>query len=77
MSGNIETEFCEVMRFGRKRKKINQTELGKIVGVNQHTISYYELGTISPKLECAVKILDELGYEFTIRRKPEISLPST
>lgn len=68
-------EFDDGMSFGaflRKKRRLmgyNQTDLGKIIGVHQHTISQWELGNFSPDIEVAREIIKRLGGELRIVNK--------
>ena len=42
-------KFGEKLRLARKRKKLTQEELAKLVGVSKRTIVNYESGEIYPK----------------------------
>ena len=42
-------KFGEKLRLARKRKKLTQDELAKLVGVSKRTIVNYESGEIYPK----------------------------
>ena len=49
----------------RKEKKLNQTELGQIVGASQRMIAACEGGTRRPSPELAQRIGQELGMRWT------------
>ena len=66
------TEFTDDMSFGdflRKKRRLlglNQTDLAEMVGVQQTTISMWELGITSPPIETAREIIRRLGGELRI-----------
>lgn len=43
--------FGEKIRLLREEKELNQTELGKAIGMTQRKISYLENGKYEPSLE--------------------------
>lgn len=52
----------EKIRFFRKQKGLNQTELGKKIGLSKRMVSYYESETIRvPKMEILQKIASVLS----------------
>ena len=58
--GKAETLGDRIRKF-RLAKGLTQTELGKMVGVSQRVITYYEVRGVSPPPDLLVKIADALG----------------
>lgn len=52
--------FGENVALARKRKKLSQSELAKMVGTIAVTIGRYERGEIKPSIDIASKIADAL-----------------
>ena len=52
--------FGENVAITRKRKKLSQADLGKLVGTIAVTIGRYERGEIKPSIDIATKIADAL-----------------
>jgi transcriptional regulator with XRE-family HTH domain len=57
--GKTETLGDRIRRF-RLAKGLTQTELGKMVGVTQRVITYYEVRGVSPPPDLLVRIADAL-----------------
>lgn len=53
--------FSENVRFYRKRMKLSQTQLAKLVGVSQQTIDRYESGSRMPSIYDGVKLATALN----------------
>lgn len=53
--------IAERIRLTRQQKKISQTELAEISGVNKKSLSRYELGTSIPPADALKSIADALG----------------
>ena len=47
----MELTFGEKLRLLREEKELNQTELGKAVGMTQRKVSYLELGKYEPSMD--------------------------
>ena len=47
----------------RKRKKLTQNTIAELLDISRSTYSGYELGTITPPLDIAMKIKQILGYK--------------
>lgn len=45
----------------RKRKKMSQSEMGKILGIDGDAYGRYERNEVRPSIEMATKIADALG----------------
>jgi len=45
----------------RKMAGLNQTELAKIIGISQSTLSYWERGDFEPDNESLIKLADYFG----------------
>ena len=52
-----------VLKYMRKRKKLNQKEISENVGVARNTISQYETETIQPTFDIIEKIAQICGYK--------------
>jgi len=52
--------FGENVTLTRKRKKLSQADLAKLVGTIAVTIGRYERGEIKPSIDIATKIADAL-----------------
>lgn len=55
------TKFHAVLKELRSEKALSQKELGEIVGVDQRTISNWEVAKVEPDLSMIVKIADYFG----------------
>jgi len=53
--------FGERLLSVRKRKKISQDELAKMIGVHAPVIGRYERGEVKPSIEVATKIAESLA----------------
>lgn len=53
----------------RKKEKISQTELAKMIGSKQQAISRLESKEHSPSLKLFYSMLDALGYQLIIEKK--------
>ena len=53
-------EFGDNMMLLRKKKKLSQSALGKIIGTSGDVIGRYERGDIKPSIEVVAKIADAL-----------------
>lgn len=49
-------DFCEILKKLRIRANMSQTELAKLMDVNQYIISYWEKGRSEPSLTQIVKL---------------------
>lgn len=56
----IRMELGDNMMLIRKRKKLSQADLGKLIGTSGDVIGRYERGDIKPSIEVAGKIADAL-----------------
>jgi transcriptional regulator with XRE-family HTH domain len=54
------TTFGERLTSVRKRKKLSQSDVGKIVGINGDAYGRYERNEVKPTIEMATKIADAL-----------------
>jgi transcriptional regulator with XRE-family HTH domain len=75
--GKTETLGDRIRKF-RLAKGLTQTELGKMVGVTQRVITYYEVRGVSPPPDLLVKIADALGVSLDelFGRKPPPRRPA-
>ena len=70
MKNIIETiDFGRWMKAKRKRMKISQEGLARMILSNKNTISRYETGDRFPPLDVAERIVSILGGEFIILEK--------
>ena len=60
----------EIIKQIRKKRKLSQAGLAKLIGVNDKTVSAYEKGRISPSVKSFLTILNIGGY--TIRLVEDI-----
>lgn len=62
----------------RVEKNINQSELGKLIGVGKTTISNYETGYSSPDQETLIKIADffNVSVDYLLNRSDDYNLQS-
>ena len=65
-------EFREFLRNKRKMLGMNQTQLAEKLGVNQGTISVWEMGVTSPPIDEAAYIVKRLGGEIQIINLDEV-----
>lgn len=70
----IETDvFTEDMPFGeyiRKKRRLmgyNQIDFAELIGINQGTLSQWELGITSPPIEVAKRIVSQFGGKVIIK----------
>ena len=47
----------------RKKNKLTQENISKMLGIGRSTYNAYELGTINPPLKIALKIKEILNYK--------------
>ena len=55
-----------LVRRARKKRGLNQAQLGERAGLRQETISLIETGNPAAKLETILTILAALGLEFRV-----------
>jgi transcriptional regulator with XRE-family HTH domain len=53
--------FGERLVLARKKKKVSQEELAKLIGVHAPIIGRYERNEVKPSIEVAAKIAEALG----------------
>ena len=53
-----EIKFSENLKLLRQSRKISQTELGKMLGVDQRTVSGWEHGVSEPSFSVLAKLCD-------------------
>ena len=63
---NTNMPFGEFLRKKRRILGMNQTDFAKLLGVNQGTISQWELRVTSPPFDDAKEIAERLGAEVKI-----------
>jgi transcriptional regulator with XRE-family HTH domain len=56
-----------LLGIARRARGLTQAELAAISGTSQATLSQYERGLKSPSVKVASRILEAMGYEFTLR----------
>lgn len=56
-----------LLGIARRARGLTQVELAAISGTSQATLSQYERGQKSPSVKVASRILEAMGYEFTVR----------
>jgi transcriptional regulator with XRE-family HTH domain len=72
---NTQTEvlnLCEILKTRRSQKKINQTELGKILNLTHSSVSRMEKKTFNISLEKFIKWADALDLEISLIPKAKI-----
>ncbi|SFH22140.1 Helix-turn-helix [Desulfotomaculum arcticum] len=57
--------FGAQLRYFRKKQKLSQLELGRLVNKPQTTISDWETGKLLPDINEAVKLAATLGVKLT------------
>lgn len=62
-------QIGNVIRRARKRRGMNQSELGEKAGLRQETISLIENGNPAAKLETVLAVLSALGLELRINER--------
>lgn len=60
----IEIKFSENLRQLRRSKNLSQTELAKLLGVDQRTISSWEVGICEPSLTVLAKLCEIFDEDF-------------
>ena len=68
-------QIGSLIRNARKKRGLNQTQLGDMAGLRQETISLIESGNPATKLETILTVLAALDLEFKItpRTKSTVS----
>lgn len=59
-------QMGNLIRRARKKRNLNQTQLGDLAGLRQETISLIEAGNPATKLETILAVLAALDLEFRI-----------
>lgn len=59
-------DFADYIRTIRLALGMNQTDFGEIIGVNQGTISMWELGVTAPTMDFASDIIERFGGRLLI-----------
>ena len=59
-------QIGNIIRSARKKKGLNQTQLGDLAGLRQETISMIESGNLATKLDTLLALLAALDMEFKI-----------
>ncbi len=67
-----EKELVDGLIEIRKRENISQAELAKMTGNSQQAISRFEKKLHSPSLKLFSSIVNALGYELKIVKKPNV-----
>ena len=58
-----------LLGIARRARGLTQVELAALSGTSQATLSQYERGLKSPSLKVESRILEAMGFEFTLRAK--------
>lgn len=58
-----ERSFGRALRDARRAKRLNQRQLGEVVGVAQQAVSQWEAGKTEPDLGTVVSLASALGIE--------------
>lgn len=66
-------ELALMVMNHRKKLKLNQTEVAKLVGLKQKTISAFENKPESTKLETLFQILSAVNLDLTVLAKDEVA----
>ena len=61
------TNLGSALREERKKKGLNQTEVGKLVGIEQSTVSVVEQGNGGTRLDTLFRLLAALDLELTLQ----------
>lgn len=61
MEGEFRHMLCERIRDLREARRLRQTELAELLGVNQRTYSRYELGEVAVSLDVIDRLADFYG----------------
>lgn len=59
----------KIIRYMRKQKKLNQTQLAKLINAAQTTMSGYETKYSNPTFEIIENIAEICDYEIIFRNK--------
>ena len=62
----LDMNFSQFLRKKRRLMGLNQTDFADFIGVNQGTISMWELGVTSPPIDYATEILDKIGGQILL-----------
>ena len=65
------------LRDYRKARKLSQTEIGRLFGVQQSTVSEFENYPGSTKLETLFKLMRALGLELIVASADELDRQSS
>lgn len=65
-SEKVKDNFSYRLKLFRDKKKINQTELAKLLGISKSMVSAYEKGTRMPSWETMVGLADIFGVPIGI-----------
>ena len=67
----------ETLRSARRRAGLSQTELARLAGTSQATVSAYESGRKEPSLATFSRLLNAAGFELAVEmRTPSVVEPS-
>lgn len=61
----------------RKKLKLSQAEVGKLVGLKQQTISEFEIKPENTQLNTLFRILSALNLDIKVSAKNEVSVTKT
>jgi len=60
--------IMEIIKI-RHENKLSQKDIEKLTGISQSNIARFEKNIHSASLSTVIKILDAMGYKFTIQKK--------
>lgn len=55
----------KILRTMRRMKKLRQSDITKLTGIPQNTLSQYETGLVQPTFETIEKISNACGYSIS------------
>jgi HTH-type transcriptional regulator/antitoxin HipB len=67
-------ELAFLITNQRKKLKLSQAEVGKLVGLKQQTISDFEIKPESTQLNTLFRILSALNLDIKVLAKDEVSI---
>lgn len=67
-------QIGNLIRRARKKRRLNQSELGDLAGLRQATISLIETGNPAARIETLLTLLSALDLEFQIAPRSNQSM---
>lgn len=64
------TKLMNFCKMEIKKQNITKAEISRKCGVDPHTIDSWLRGNTVPSVSNTSQLLNVLGYEFAVRRKP-------